>query len=125
MHTPAPSRSEAQNGLPDSILSIGLALELSSISYLKPRVDKHNLLRGGISVLRISSLQSTGAGMYRGGGSGGDGHAAVTASINGFVHLAKRSPTEGGDSEASGNGGRVGIAGSLSTSASSRKDMAA
>nr|GFC39521.1 hypothetical protein [Tanacetum cinerariifolium] len=60
--------SEAQNGLPDSILSI----ELSSISYLEPRVDKHNLLRGGISVSRISSLRPTGGGMYKGGDSGAD-----------------------------------------------------
>nr|GEU79686.1 hypothetical protein [Tanacetum cinerariifolium] len=69
-------------------------------------VDKHNLLRGGISISGISSLRSTGGGMYRGGGSGGDddgsngddtgggdGHAA------GVVHLARHSLAEGGDSE--------------------------
>nr|GFC81956.1 hypothetical protein [Tanacetum cinerariifolium] len=57
-----------------------------------PRVDKHNLLRGGILVLRISSLRSTGGGMCRGGGSGGDGNTA------GVVHLARHSPAEGASS---------------------------
>ncbi|GKG58284.1 hypothetical protein Tco_0592063, partial [Tanacetum coccineum] len=45
---------------------------------------KYNLLRGGCSDSGISSLRSTGGGMYRYGGSGGsgsDGNAAVTASI--------------------------------------------
>nr|GEX93806.1 reverse transcriptase domain-containing protein [Tanacetum cinerariifolium] len=69
---------------------VGLAVELSLSSYMEPRVDKHNLLRGGISVSRISSLWSIGGGMCRGGGSGGDGNAA------GAVHLAKCSPAEGG-----------------------------
>nr|GFC16628.1 hypothetical protein [Tanacetum cinerariifolium] len=138
VHTPTPGESEAQNGLPDSIISsaisgtdsvgstqsiprpsIGLAVELSLTSYLEPRVEKHYLLRGGILVLRISSLRSIGGGMCRGdGGSGGDGNAA------GVVHLARRSPIEGGDSEASGDGDGVGMARSLSTSAYSGKDMA-
>ncbi|GKG55209.1 hypothetical protein Tco_0571849, partial [Tanacetum coccineum] len=58
---------------------VGLAVELSLISYQDPRVDKHNLLRGGCLDLRISSLWSIGGGMYRdggSGGSGGDGNAA-------------------------------------------------
>nr|GEX31354.1 hypothetical protein [Tanacetum cinerariifolium] len=84
-----------------------------------PRVDKHNLLRGGISVSGISSLRSTGGGMCRGGGRDGDGNAA------GAVHLARRSPLEGGDCEVSGDGDGVGIARSLSTSASDEKDVAA
>ncbi|GKG32144.1 hypothetical protein Tco_0427094, partial [Tanacetum coccineum] len=57
-----------------------LAVELSPISYMEPRVDKHNLLRGGCSDSRISSLRSTGGGMYRDGGSdgsGGDGNTVV------------------------------------------------
>nr|GFC78995.1 hypothetical protein [Tanacetum cinerariifolium] len=54
-----------------------------------------------------------------GGGSGGDGNAA------GAVHLARCYPTEGGDSEASGDGDGVGMARSLSTSAFGGKDMAA
>nr|GFC27454.1 hypothetical protein [Tanacetum cinerariifolium] len=58
-------------------------------------------------------------GMCRGGDSGGDGNAA------GVAHLARRSPAEGGDSEASGNGDGVGMSRSLSTSASGGKDMAA
>nr|GEZ04731.1 hypothetical protein [Tanacetum cinerariifolium] len=70
----------------------------------EPRVAKHNLLRGGISVSRISSLRSIGDGMCRGGGSGGDGNASRA------VHLAKCSLTEGGDSEASGDGDGVGMA---------------
>nr|GEW72024.1 hypothetical protein [Tanacetum cinerariifolium] len=81
VHTPAPGGSEAQNGLPNSIISSG--------------------------------------GMCRGGGSGGDGNAA------GAVHLARHSPAEGGDSEVSGDGDRVGMARSLSTSVSGGKDMAA
>nr|GFA89670.1 hypothetical protein [Tanacetum cinerariifolium] len=55
----------------------------------------------------------------RGGGSGGDGNAA------GAVHLARRSPAEGADNEVSGDGNGVGMARSLSTSASGGKDMAA
>nr|GEZ71693.1 reverse transcriptase domain-containing protein [Tanacetum cinerariifolium] len=38
---------------------VGLAVELSLTSYMEPRVDKHNLLQGGISVSGISSLRST------------------------------------------------------------------
>nr|GEW43205.1 hypothetical protein [Tanacetum cinerariifolium] len=112
VYTPAPGRSKALNGLPDTILSsepkplvqhrplppqsvwspdglsyppyasrpvsiprppVGLAVKLSPIAYLEPRANKHDLSRGGIPVLGISSLQSTGGGMYRGGGSGGSG----------------------------------------------------
>nr|GFC85612.1 hypothetical protein [Tanacetum cinerariifolium] len=57
--------------------------------------------------------------MCRGSGNGGDGNAA------GVVHLARRSPKEGADSEVSSDGDGVGMARSLSTSASGRKDMAA
>ncbi|GKC01132.1 hypothetical protein Tco_0987268 [Tanacetum coccineum] len=110
-HTHDHGGSEAPDRSPDSILSsepkllgkhkpppipsilslgessyppISLAVELSLISYQEPRVDKHNLLRGGCSDSGISSLRSTSGGMYRdggSGGSGGDGNAAVTASI--------------------------------------------
>nr|GFC79574.1 hypothetical protein [Tanacetum cinerariifolium] len=64
-------------------------------SILSPgEVDKHILLRGGYSDSRIPSLRSTGGGGgYENGGSGGDDNAA------GAVHLARRSPTDGGDSE--------------------------
>ncbi|GKG44312.1 hypothetical protein Tco_0485750 [Tanacetum coccineum] len=48
------------------------------MSYLEPIVDKYNLLRGGCSNSGMSSLRSTGGGMYRDGGSGGDGNAVVT-----------------------------------------------
>ncbi|GKF04165.1 hypothetical protein Tco_0034833 [Tanacetum coccineum] len=130
----------------------GLAVELSLISYLEPRVDKHNLLRGGYSDLGISSLRSTG------GGSGGDGNAAVTTSIRarvkailsvwiwvghsddgsngdgtgggdecvgGAMHLVRRSPAEGGDSEIGGDGDGVVMARNLLTSASGGRDMEA
>nr|GEX83228.1 hypothetical protein [Tanacetum cinerariifolium] len=117
VHTLAPGESEAQNELPGSIKS-------------KPRVDKHNLLRGGISISGISSLRSTGGGMYRGGGSGddddgnnGDGMGGGNGHAARAVHLARRSLAEGGDSEISGDGDGVGMARSLSTSASGGKDM--
>ncbi|GKC94151.1 hypothetical protein Tco_1159593 [Tanacetum coccineum] len=61
----------------------GLAVELFQTSYLEPRANKHDLLRGGRSDSGISSLRSIGGGMYRDGGSGGsrcDGNVAVTAS---------------------------------------------
>ncbi|GJS56459.1 hypothetical protein Tco_0629821 [Tanacetum coccineum] len=96
--------SEAPDESPDSILS-SLVVELSPTSYLEPKVDKYNLLQGGCSDSRISSLWSTGGGMYRdggSGGSGGDGNAAVGPS-----HLARRSPAEGGDSEIGGDGDGV------------------
>nr|GFA67262.1 hypothetical protein [Tanacetum cinerariifolium] len=66
----------------------------------------------------VYGSSGSGGGMCR-GGSGGDGSAAKA------VHLARRSPVEGGDSEASGDGDGVGMARSLSTSASGGKDMAA
>nr|GEY98866.1 hypothetical protein [Tanacetum cinerariifolium] len=93
--------------------------KLSPTSYLDPRVDKHNLLRGGISISEISSLRSIGGGMCRGGGNGSDGNAA------GVVHLSRRSPAEGGDSEVSGDGDGVGMARSLSTSSSDGMEIEA
>ncbi|GKC58266.1 hypothetical protein Tco_1085864, partial [Tanacetum coccineum] len=51
-------------------------------------VDKCNLLRGGCLDSGISSLRSTGGGMGRDGGSGGNeggGNAAVTASMRAWV----------------------------------------
>ncbi|GJY06119.1 hypothetical protein Tco_0373173 [Tanacetum coccineum] len=104
------------------------------------RANKHDLLRGGRSDSGSSSLWSTGVGMYRdggSGGSGGDGNAAVNASIrpgggdgtgggdecaDGVVHLARRSPAEGGDSEVSGDGDGVGMARSLFNPLLSRRD---
>ncbi|GJT05827.1 hypothetical protein Tco_0840289 [Tanacetum coccineum] len=44
---------------------------------------------------------------------------------DGAMDLARRSPVEGGDSEISGDGGGVGMARSLSTSASGGRDMEA
>ncbi|GKB72701.1 hypothetical protein Tco_0934113, partial [Tanacetum coccineum] len=114
---------------------VGLAVELSPISYLEPRVDKHNLLRGGCSDSGISSLRSTGGGMYRdggsggsrgdGGGSNGDGTGGGDECAGGVVHLARRSTAEGGYSEIGGDGDGVVIARSLSTSASGGRDMEA
>ncbi|GKF45163.1 hypothetical protein Tco_0131715 [Tanacetum coccineum] len=89
-----------------------MAVELSLISYLEPIVDKHNLLRGGYSDSGISSLRST-------GGGGGDECAS------GAVHLARRSPAEGGDSEIGGDGDGVGMDRSLLTSAFGGRDMEA
>ncbi|GKB33200.1 hypothetical protein Tco_0872601, partial [Tanacetum coccineum] len=80
VHTHDHDGSKAPDESPNSILS-SLAVELSPTSYLEPRVDKHNLLRGGCSDSGISSLRSTGGGMYRDAGSGSDGNAVVTASI--------------------------------------------
>ncbi|GKG09811.1 hypothetical protein Tco_0338557, partial [Tanacetum coccineum] len=72
---------------------------------------------GGCSDSGISSLWSTGGGMYRDGGSGGDddggnsdGTCGGDECVDGAVHLARRSPAEGGDSEVSGDGGGVGMA---------------
>ncbi|GJR06844.1 hypothetical protein Tco_0529828 [Tanacetum coccineum] len=105
----------AQQALDPSIdLSHGhrsMPVELSPISYLEHIVDKCNLLRGGCSDSGISSLRSTGDGMDRDGGSGGNeggddggkgGECAGRA-----VHLARRSPAEGGDSEIGGDGDGV------------------
>nr|GEV46186.1 hypothetical protein [Tanacetum cinerariifolium] len=71
------------------------------------------------------------SGMYRGDGSGGDDDGSNGDGIGGgdghadeAVYLARRSPAEGGNSEASGDGGGVGMARSLSNFASGGKDMA-
>ncbi|GKE24298.1 hypothetical protein Tco_1435810 [Tanacetum coccineum] len=134
VHTHDHGGSEAPNGSPDSILS-SLAVELSPISYLEPRVDKHNLLRGGCSDSGISSLHSTGGGMYRDGGSGGSGGDGGGSNGDGMgsggecageaMHLERHSPAKGGDSEIGGDGDGVVMARSLSTSASGGRDMEA
>ncbi|GKA93948.1 hypothetical protein Tco_0815934 [Tanacetum coccineum] len=107
-----------------------LAVELSPTSYREPRVDKHNLLLGGYSDSRISSLWSTGGSMYRDGGSGGsddgskgDGTGGGNECAGGAMHLARSSPPEGGDSETGGDGDGVVMARNLSTSASGGRDM--
>ncbi|GJV56540.1 hypothetical protein Tco_1457545 [Tanacetum coccineum] len=69
--------------------------------------------------------------MYRDGGSGGsgddgsigDGTSGSDECVGGAVHLTRRSPAEGGDSEIGGDGDGVVMAKSLSTSASSGRDM--
>nr|GEW59175.1 hypothetical protein [Tanacetum cinerariifolium] len=70
-----------------------------------------------VHTLAYRGSKAHGGGGYKNGGSGGDGNAA------GAVHLVRRSPAEGGDNEVSGDGDRVGMARSLSTSASGRNDM--
>ncbi|GKG45373.1 hypothetical protein Tco_0495451 [Tanacetum coccineum] len=57
----------------------------------------------------MSSLRSTGGGMYRDGGSGGDGNDGSKGDecACGAMHLARRSPAEGGDSEIGGDGDGV------------------
>ncbi|GKF75754.1 hypothetical protein Tco_0225198 [Tanacetum coccineum] len=76
-------------------------------------INKHNLLRGSCLDLGISSLRSTGGGMYRDGGSGGSGGDDDGSNGDGTgggesagraMHLARRSPAEGGDSEIGGDG---------------------
>nr|GEW35465.1 hypothetical protein [Tanacetum cinerariifolium] len=105
------------NSIGKPIVYPSTLVELSPTSYLEPRVDKHNLLRGGCSDSGISSLRSTGGGGYKDGASGGNGNAA------GAVHLARRSPAEGGKSEVSGDGDGVGMARSLLTSDSGGTDI--
>ncbi|GJT34697.1 hypothetical protein Tco_0925116 [Tanacetum coccineum] len=110
---------------------LGLTVELSPVSYLEPRVDKHNLLRGGCSDSGLSSLRSTGGGMYRDGGSGGSGDSGSNGDGTGggdecagtAMHLARHSPTKGGDNEIGGVGDGVVIARSLSTSVFGGRDM--
>ncbi|GKG60983.1 hypothetical protein Tco_0616799, partial [Tanacetum coccineum] len=58
-------------------------------------------------------------------GSNGDGIGGGDECIDGAMHLAMRSPAEGGDSEIGGDSGGVGMARSFSTFASSRRDMEA
>ncbi|GKF64922.1 hypothetical protein Tco_0188370, partial [Tanacetum coccineum] len=110
-----------------------LAVELSPTSYLEPRVDKYNLLRGGCSDLGILSLRLIGVGMYRDGGSGGSGGDDDGSNGDGIgsgdecagevMHLTRRSPAEGGDSEIGCDGDGVVMAISLSTSTSCGGDM--
>ncbi|GJY13709.1 hypothetical protein Tco_0383018 [Tanacetum coccineum] len=125
--------------LPDALISlIKRLLKLSNplrSLFKHARVNKHDLLRGGRSDSGISSLRSIGGGMYRDGGSGGhggdddgsngDGTGGGDECVDGAMHLARRSPAEGGDSEIGGDGGGVGMARSLSTSTSGGRDMEA
>ncbi|GKF81840.1 hypothetical protein Tco_0240442, partial [Tanacetum coccineum] len=102
--------------------------------YLEPKVDKYNLLLGGCSNSGISSLWSTGGGMYRDGGSGGSGGDDDGSSGDecagdgdqcscGAMLLTRHSPAEGGDSEMGGDGDGIVMARSLLTSASGGRDM--
>ncbi|GJX45895.1 hypothetical protein Tco_0262571 [Tanacetum coccineum] len=52
---------------------LGVAVELSPTLYLDVGAVRHNLLRGGNSTSRMSSLRSTGGGMNSEDGSGGSG----------------------------------------------------
>ncbi|GKF74233.1 hypothetical protein Tco_0220565, partial [Tanacetum coccineum] len=80
-------------------------------------------------------LSPTSGGMYRDGSSGssggdddgskGDGIGGGDECAGGAMLLTRRSPTEGGDSETGGDGDGVVMARSLSTSASSGRDMEA
>nr|GEY28506.1 hypothetical protein [Tanacetum cinerariifolium] len=99
LHRPPPPRS---------ILSLGEAYK-SWVSCSWSSASSVTLV--------LTSSKVVGCGGYKDGGSGGDGNAA------GAMHLAKRSPAEGGDSEVSGDGDGVGMARSLSTSASGGRDM--
>ncbi|GJX51789.1 hypothetical protein Tco_0278634 [Tanacetum coccineum] len=58
-------------------------------------------------------------------GSNGDGTGGGDECVDGAMHLARRFPAEGGDSEIGGDGGGVGMARSISTSASGGRDMEA
>ncbi|GKG35696.1 hypothetical protein Tco_0440850, partial [Tanacetum coccineum] len=92
---------------------------------LEPIVDKYNLLRGGCSDSRISSLWSTGDGMDRDGGSGGSGgggNAAVTASMRAWVDVILsvwiwvRHPDDGGKGGECAGGAVHGIKYTLASS---------
>nr|GEY46139.1 hypothetical protein [Tanacetum cinerariifolium] len=118
VHTPAPGESEAQNRLPDSILSS----EPKPLVQHRPHPSQSVWSPGGLScaISRTVSVGSTQVvTCVEVCGSGGDVNAA------GVMHLARRSSAKGGDSEASGDGDGVGMARSLLTSASGGKDMAA
>ncbi|GKB35168.1 hypothetical protein Tco_0880110, partial [Tanacetum coccineum] len=58
-------------------------------------------------------------------GSNGDGRGSGDECAGEAMHLARRSPAEGGDSEIGGDGDGVVMARSLSTSASGGRDMEA
>ncbi|GKD95365.1 hypothetical protein Tco_1375202, partial [Tanacetum coccineum] len=56
-------------------------------------------------------------------GSNGDGTGGGDECAGGAMHLVRRSPAEGGDSEIGGDGDGVVMERSLSTSASGGRDM--
>ncbi|GKE91339.1 hypothetical protein Tco_1572434, partial [Tanacetum coccineum] len=58
-------------------------------------------------------------------GSNSDDTSGGDECVDGAMHLARRSPAEGCYSEIGGDGGGVGMARSLSTSASGERDMEA
>ncbi|GJT93881.1 hypothetical protein Tco_1082726 [Tanacetum coccineum] len=99
-------------------------------SYQEPRVDKHKPLEGR-PASRLEDIipygKQVGWLCYRDGGSGGsegdDDGSNGDECTGGAVHLARRSPAEGGDSEIGGDGDGVVMARSLSTSASNGRDM--
>ncbi|GJT95526.1 hypothetical protein Tco_1091044, partial [Tanacetum coccineum] len=116
------SGTASAGNIPQYPLIRSPAVELSSTSYLEPRVDKYNLLQGGCSDSGISSLRSIGGGMYRDGGSGGSG-SDDDGSKGDECAGGGDECAEGGDSEMGGDGDGVVMARSLSTSASGGRDM--
>ncbi|GJR83369.1 hypothetical protein Tco_0154154 [Tanacetum coccineum] len=121
MHTYDHGGSEAHDELPDSILSI----ELSPTSYLEPRAKARPLARWLLGLENIIPTVNRWWVGHPDDGSNGDGTGGGDECTDIAVHLVRCSLAECGDSEVSGDGGGVGMARSLSTSASGRRDMEA
>ncbi|GKF53296.1 hypothetical protein Tco_0160206, partial [Tanacetum coccineum] len=105
----------------------GAAVELSPTSYLDVRAVRHNLLRGGNSVLRMSSLRSTGGYMNSEAGSGDDGNGNDVGTCGGKCSDDGGGALKPGGSMVivSGNGGGGSKARSLLTSSSDGKGIGA
>ncbi|GKF07455.1 hypothetical protein Tco_0041679, partial [Tanacetum coccineum] len=130
MHTHNHDGSEAPDESPNSILSSEPKPLGKHSIYCADKPIIYPSTSGGCSNSEISSLRSTCGGMYSDGGSGGDDDGSSGDGIGsgdecagGAVHLARRSPAEGGDSEIGGDGDGVVMTRSLSTSASGGRDM--
>ncbi|GJX09459.1 hypothetical protein Tco_0199318 [Tanacetum coccineum] len=128
VHTHDHDGSEAPDESPDSILSSEpKPLEkhrpppspsiLFRQAACDPSIDLshgHSIYRADKSIIYPSISDD---------GSNGDGIGSGDECAGGAVHLARRSPAEGGDSEIGGDGDGVVMARSLSTSASGGRDM--
>ncbi|GJV64741.1 hypothetical protein Tco_1475569 [Tanacetum coccineum] len=81
--------------------AVELSQETRYSGALEADINIQPSLREAALNSMVCHLRSTGGGMYRDGGSGDDGSNGDECA-GGAMHLARRSPAEGGDSEIGG-----------------------
>ncbi|GJZ80492.1 hypothetical protein Tco_0645486 [Tanacetum coccineum] len=124
VHTHDHDGSEAPDESPDSILSSEpKPLGKNSLSFTFLLSPESHPLSPIITCIHESLNVDAILSVWILGWNPDDGRLKVSECACGAVHLARHSPTEGGDSEIGGDGDGVVMVKSLSTSASGGRDM--